>query len=149
MKRLFYGIIMVVIILGFSGCAGNNYHTVERTKVITNVDKLSNVDEFVIVTVKRDTNFMGGGLDARFWINGKPIVTLSRGETFTFKINPGEHKFEVHSLQPILFVPISVKRYLYATLQKNKSYEYYFVHTGHGLSMIDYREYQENYTYDN
>jgi len=118
-------IINIICLTLLSGCAAT-YHPVSKEKLLINLPAPSTNATRAMVTVKRDKSFFGSALDARFYLNGKHIVTLSQAETYVFAIISGNHKFGVKSIQPIMMIPIPFYREIDVNLEANKAYEYIF-----------------------
>lgn len=94
MKRL-----VLLILIALSGCAttpiGNNEASnipVDRTLA---PEMQRSFPDAAVLTIKRDTGFMGSGCTMRLFIDGKPVADLRKGEKFKAYVNPGRHMLGV------------------------------------------------------
>lgn len=117
---------LLIIFLGLilSSCASSGYHQVADTKIISPVPPVSSQEDAAMVIIKRNKGIGGSALHGRFFYDGQHIVTLSRGETFTFYADPGQHILGVKSYQPIMLVPTPFHRKIEVMFEAGKTYEY-------------------------
>ncbi len=106
-----------------SGCA-TTYKAVDARKILSPLPTLHAQGESADVTIKRDINIVGSALDGRFIYDGVHVVTLSSGDVFSFKANPGAHILGVKSSQPIMFIPVAFEREIKVDFKAGGNYEY-------------------------
>lgn len=136
-----YSLLLIIFFGTLSGCASVDYHPVNLDKILASAPALTSQGSYAIITIRRDNIFWGSALDGRFNYDGEHIVTLSRGETFTFNAVPGQHKLGVKSIQPIMLIPISFYREIEVTLLEGHKYEYILKNIiSAGLTILEYRE---------
>ncbi|MBU2710004.1 hypothetical protein [Zooshikella harenae] len=115
-------IVIIACTLLLQACA-SSYHPVSRENIVSSPPEVNKVNG-VKVTIKRNASFIGGGLDGRFYYDDKHIVTLARGETYSFLASAGQHKLGVKSFQPIFLAPIPFYRETNVIFEKGKNYIY-------------------------
>ena len=112
-----------------SACSSGVYRPVNANKVSSIVPAPA-TEQPAKITVKRYKVFWGGGLDGRFTINRKEIVKLSRGEMYSFTIDPGKYEFGVKSYQPMALIPIPMYFKYDLKVESGKEYVFYLYATG-------------------
>jgi hypothetical protein len=110
-------------VITLSGCA-TTYKNVDASKIISPLPTLHALSESAAITIKRDISVVGSGLDGRFIYDGVHVVTLSSGDVFSFKANPGAHILGVKSYQPIMFAPVAFEREIKVDFKAGGNYEY-------------------------
>lgn len=70
-------------------------------------------------------------------VDGKEIVKLSRGEMYSFPIDPGKYEFGVRSYQPIMMVPVPMYYKYDLETEAGKEYLFYLYSTGGAGVAID------------
>ena len=137
--RLLKGLLIGLLVALASGCA-TGYRQASSEKLVNKPPQVTPELVPATVHVKRDNRFFIGALDGRFYVDGNHIITLSRGETYSFEINPGMHTFGVISYQPIMMVPVKFSRQLEVDLSPGKAYDFnilpVFMGTGTGLDIV-------------
>lgn len=113
--------LLALVIL--TGCA-SQYREVSPSKMLAEPPAVSDQTNSAVITIKRDKSVFMSALDGRVLFNEQHLVTLSSGETYTFRAVAGTHKLGVRSYQPIMFVPIPFQREIEVNLEAGKRYEY-------------------------
>jgi hypothetical protein len=133
------GLLIGFVVVFASGCA-TGYQQVSSDKLVNKPPQVNPELAPAKVNVKRDNRFFMSALDGRFLIDGNHIITLSRGETYSFDMNPGNYNFGVISYQPVMMVPVKFSRELEVELSPGKSYYFnivpLFKGTGVGLDIV-------------
>jgi len=123
----------MVILLGvlLSACA--SYKPVDVNIIANELPSEASAENSVKIVVMRNTAFKGGGIDAHFYFDDEFVVTLARGNTYTFYTTPGEHKISTKSKAPSGFIPSREwTRELVENFSANQTYTYLFDTQSHG-----------------
>lgn len=134
MNRLFLSCLLAMLL---TACASSAPYRLPEPARITGTVPPATSSDPAKVTVKRHKKFMGGALDGRFMINNEQIVQLSRGEMYSFVIDPGKYEFGVKSYQPIMMVPVPMYYKYDLEAEAGKEYLFYLYPTGGAGVAID------------
>lgn len=118
------------------GCSSGPYRLPEPDRISSAVASPTSA-QTAKITVKRHKIFRGGALDGRFTVNGQEVVKLSRGEMYSFPIDPGKYEFGVRSYQPVMMVPVPMYYKYDLEAEAGKEYLFYLYATGGAGVAID------------
>ena len=115
---------MLAVSLQLGACAPG-YRPVDPAKVINSPPVVAGEVQGATVTIVRDKRSSRKVFRAHFIYDGEHLVSLSRGEVYTFKAEPGVHELAVTSIQRVFFIlPIPVLRKIQVEFKPGIRYEY-------------------------